>query len=409
MSFNQNTNTTWAEWLYGLLLWLYPNKHRQDYGVLMTQLFLDQLRDARLEGPWSVLVLWLRTIVDVLKSAPGEHLKNIIPAPNRPLLSWRGAVVMVLPALLLMSPYLPTGKGLMAVVGLLAVVILVATLVAWKRTRRVPIWGMPLLGMVITPLVWCLAALPNGIISGFFSLRSSLTGTEQVLLYSSLVVFNILQVSMIIGLFVYYARRHVISRPAWLMFGAYVVGMAAISTIRSNQANMSISFLFVASSSFLFLFELLLPVAIGLLLARRQGLDALLFAISGMTFFQVSFDVDYHFAFISGNIPAVTVYNIVWRLLVFVVAPMWMVRARTDRSRLLGIAGPLMAALVIETAVNTLIDPWIFQVHFLHYFMVTVVQPPLAIMVAFMFYRQGGEKDISMSGNMPVLTSEAGV
>ena len=63
--------------VYEALLLLYPAEHRRTYGVLMLQLFRDQLRDAeRGEGPLRRTRLCCRTLLDLVLSTAAEHLTS---------------------------------------------------------------------------------------------------------------------------------------------------------------------------------------------------------------------------------------------------------------------------------------------------------------------------------------------
>src|SRR5512136_1483567 len=60
------------------LLALFPFEFRADFGPEMEATFEDQERDAALGGGrWSRLALWGRTIADVLRAAPREHLDTL--------------------------------------------------------------------------------------------------------------------------------------------------------------------------------------------------------------------------------------------------------------------------------------------------------------------------------------------
>jgi hypothetical protein len=82
--------------LYRALLALYPQAHRREYGPLMVQVFRDMCRDAWHTGGHRALAgLWARTVIDLLRTATGEHLAALAQgAPlmieNRPVmpLSW---------------------------------------------------------------------------------------------------------------------------------------------------------------------------------------------------------------------------------------------------------------------------------------------------------------------------------
>jgi hypothetical protein len=70
--------------IYRCLLWLYPAAFRRAYGAQMAQVFRDSCRQAQQErGLPGVIVLWLATLVDLLRSALAEHLSEG-PIMSRP-------------------------------------------------------------------------------------------------------------------------------------------------------------------------------------------------------------------------------------------------------------------------------------------------------------------------------------
>ena len=77
---------------YRALLRCYPRRFRADYRDEMTRLFADQLRDARsTEGTVGVARLWWRSLVDLVVTAPGQHLEpeevlvaSPVGAPEQP-------------------------------------------------------------------------------------------------------------------------------------------------------------------------------------------------------------------------------------------------------------------------------------------------------------------------------------
>lgn len=366
----------WAERFYYCLLWLYPDRHRHTYGPLMTQLFLDQLRDARSEGRWSVLALWLQTMLDVLLSAPAEHLRqSSIVASDKPLLSWRSALIMLIPALLVMIPWLPIPRGSQVILSVVTCAMLMTTLLVWKKTRSIPIWGMPLLGAA--------------------------TGVMSI----PLSIVPVLAWVLVIGLFVYYSRRRSIPLSAWGLLGIYILTAACTAVIYMlNVSNIPLSDgltaetwqgilinLFGALVLFSYSAITLVPVALGLLLAQRQGVGALIFAASGMMFFHQFFDVDYLFSFYYHNLSVLTLYNVLWRLLVFVIAPLWMVRSRSNRGRLIGIGLPILVAVSVEMIANHATDSSMTVYTLLRGLAVMVVQPMSAIGIAYLLYRHSDD------------------
>jgi hypothetical protein len=66
-----------SERLYGALLYLYPREFRVAYGRQMRQTFRDACRVAnRRNGARGLLVLWLLTLLDLLKSALEERVRQ---------------------------------------------------------------------------------------------------------------------------------------------------------------------------------------------------------------------------------------------------------------------------------------------------------------------------------------------
>jgi hypothetical protein len=61
--------------MYRIVLRLYPQQHRRDFGDAMAQLFRDQCRDAwRTQRVAGLIKLWMRTLPDVGKNSLKEQL-----------------------------------------------------------------------------------------------------------------------------------------------------------------------------------------------------------------------------------------------------------------------------------------------------------------------------------------------
>jgi len=72
--------------LFQLMLLAYPREFRFEYGSEMTQVFCDCYRDSNSRGVATIVELWLRVILDVIRTAPlerwetlgkGETMKNV--------------------------------------------------------------------------------------------------------------------------------------------------------------------------------------------------------------------------------------------------------------------------------------------------------------------------------------------
>jgi hypothetical protein len=108
-----------TERLYRGLLHLYPGSFRARFGDDMVQLFRDQIRRARAEGPpGAVAATWTRAIADLATTAVSEHMRRdravahsltVPPSNSSRLLGLIGIVggfVLLVPALLpLLIPF----------------------------------------------------------------------------------------------------------------------------------------------------------------------------------------------------------------------------------------------------------------------------------------------------------------
>jgi hypothetical protein len=62
---------------YRALLRLYPRRFRAEYQDEMTRLFAQQVHYARVTEGWAgVLRVWIRSLIDLVATAPTEHLEN---------------------------------------------------------------------------------------------------------------------------------------------------------------------------------------------------------------------------------------------------------------------------------------------------------------------------------------------
>ena len=59
------------------MLLAYPREFRFEYGSEMTQVFCDCYRDSNSRGMTTVVELWLRVIVDVIRTAPLERWETL--------------------------------------------------------------------------------------------------------------------------------------------------------------------------------------------------------------------------------------------------------------------------------------------------------------------------------------------
>ncbi len=63
--------------IYGYLLMAYPAQFRREYGPHMTQVFRDCYRQQRrLGSQFALLRLWCQMLIDLMQTAPTEHIDN---------------------------------------------------------------------------------------------------------------------------------------------------------------------------------------------------------------------------------------------------------------------------------------------------------------------------------------------
>ena len=93
--------------IYSLLLFAYPRSFRREYGSQMVLLLVDCQRDARTTS--ARRRLWLRTVFDLIRTAPLEHLNNLKEENNlmrklhRDLVAIGACVLLIVGALLLLN------------------------------------------------------------------------------------------------------------------------------------------------------------------------------------------------------------------------------------------------------------------------------------------------------------------
>ena len=72
-----NTRRAVSERVYRLLLLAYPLEFRREYGPSMVQLFRDCCREDTRDSHSGLWRLWLRTLLDLVQTAPKEHLEKL--------------------------------------------------------------------------------------------------------------------------------------------------------------------------------------------------------------------------------------------------------------------------------------------------------------------------------------------
>jgi len=163
--------------LFQLMLLAYPREFRFEYGSEMTQVFCDCYRDSGARG--TVVELWLRVIVDVIRTAPlerwetlrkGETMRNV----KRDVLGFLACLGITVLALIPHMYMVTHGVGSMFLVGyaldaiitagVLGNLIIFVLMMAMRRsTFRTALWSL----LIVNGALLLLAILIGIRVGGF--------------------------------------------------------------------------------------------------------------------------------------------------------------------------------------------------------------------------------------------------
>lgn len=384
------------ERLYRALLTLYPPAHRAAYGELMLTHFRDQWRDARQTGRGMGRLL-LRTLLDAARTIPAEHLslaKEHLMATHalqEPLPWWQIGLV-VLPGLTLL-PSLMTGDGTIYSFAAIILVVLVAGFL-WQKERRFPAWALLLLGFLLVVGSVMVATAVSALIGSGTLLGPVLMGVLlAVLLVSALVV----------------AAGHLRDRtlpPAlrWLLplllVSALVSGLLAGAD--SNNPAGGPALLMLAAWRVAMSVILLAPVALGLPLARRYGLLTLLFVVGCLyPYYNGIMDPSYAVGLFTDSRLLIWTVELAAPALMLVVGPLWMLRAPSERGRIVGLLIPLAVAFIVGEAISQGVRYYTTWITFMAS-MLNTFSLWLTFLVAALLYRDAGDKSAAPSGQIVI-------
>ncbi len=331
-----------SERVYRALLYLYPAEHRRECGPLMAQAFHDLARAAwRRRGRRGLAGLWLRTLADLARSVPREHLASeaqggAIGMEDRPVtpLPWWQVALATLPGLVLLAGVWPGVRaliplartGLFTIAGATSFVrrfglplCLLPAIMAWARTRRFPAWGLTALGALVG-----LAA------GGFFVLG-------WIGLLAAVVYMLVVQ-----------ARERTIPGWAWVA----LAGAINLTFVPDLYGGTGLFAVFYVGAT-------LLAALLALPLARRHGPAAGLAVVAvSLAGWEAGLGMDYGLAGTPwGDAMRSTL------ALLLVAAPIWVLRARSTRGQAWGLLVPAAVALALSAGIDAVVraDPGIFE------------------------------------------------
>lgn len=264
---------------------------------------------------------------------------------------------------------------------------------AHQRIRHLPLWSLPSLGVTaLYPLFAMLGLLSTYIDSWPLNDALSFTDTaaQVPVAMTGVALLTVCLIALLV-LFVGWSHKRNVSQVAWglvtLLIFSYLINWVMFEIVSGGSSPVLSQLLMNAVTSFASATGPLLLVALGLPLAKRHGAGAVLFVLS------VTFTPDLLFGTVDRALSAyydnqslVALYNVLWRLLVLIIAPLWMTRARADSRRLTALVLPVGLALLTEVLFNGLVmidvpfSLWMSSV------LTRIVQPLLVLAFAYVLY-----------------------
>jgi len=377
--------------LYGGLLMLYPREFRDEFGPPMMQLFSDQSRAARQSGGAKGLaVLWIRTLADFAVSVLREHVARgtgglMEAVPGAPL-PWKGVALVMIPGLVFFVGQLGQLAGedwFFLLVRRAAYFLIVPVLLVWIVKRKFPIWGLIPLAMIYRTLVdvaYRLDSILELNITRIFTSPSSLAAAVYEKFPPVMQILNDIRVflkhnatairwiaaaAIVAGtilLILWLVRRRSFPRAAAAWLGVFL--LIALSEAFSglamyvadyrwtleqllNSSNLPAILNDVSYSAYYSItgnLGFLVLILVGAWAARRHGRLALLLPLGYLipTVVLGKFDYDPDLPYL---LAAVCTAALIYRIVVTIVVPVWIVRSASDRAqRRAGIVGLVAAA-----------------------------------------------------------------
>ena len=388
-----NTNR-WIEisqYLYRQLLRLYPQAYRTTYETEMFRVFTDQCRDAYQQwGRLGMLSLWLRTLMDVGKTIVIEHISDpnakvglLDAVPNAPL-PWKGVLLVLIPGMIFFISQIEqvtsNGDWFFLAYYRAAYFLILPVLLIWILTRRFPIWGLIPFGL----LYGTLRSYNLGYLISKFPFISYPNGLNLFgITFDPVYLIPVsVCVALLCGLIWYNARHHQFSKSAWgwlTLYGALLIFQIVAVTYRAytqeiiNGSDWESIKQSIFQSPIWYLYDslpFLLLVFIGKIFARQHGgysfLLLLGYLLPVIVFGRYGEWMDF--------IPfyAVVLAVLIYRFVVALVAPIWLVREASSQGRQRAAAVPVALAILCQMILNIvinvlLINQYAYQINWLDF------------------------------------------
>jgi len=226
------------------------------------------------------------------------------------------------------------------------------------RERRLAVWSFPALGILLFPLSGILLFVSWWVRLPFIDEASPVWHAGPLILLVALLT----GIASFAVYHVYRQHRIRIPRLAWVLLGLVILVVIAgviTSTIADRNPNKWTALLAMLPSTLWWMGMILLPVAIGLPLARRNGLSAALVVV-GAEFVLVDgiFDPGYALGLWTSNQAIVTLVSVIPAVFFLVVSPIWVLLSRSTRGRVCGLLLPMSVGLVSAEIISGSVRPY---------------------------------------------------
>ena len=375
-------NNHWIEIsrkIYNKLLNLFPKEHHAEYGADMLQVFTDQCKSANHFGKWRGFVaLWVRTLVDLATNIIKEHVASpdassgILEAvPNKPL-PWKGVFLVLIPGLVFFASQIAQLNGedwFFLMVYRAAYFMIIPVLVVWVWNRKFPIWGLVPLGLLFKTLLsltsrmqYLISAESNPLLF-WLTTKINIDPTPIALVMVIAVYFLI-----ILALFRWVRRLMGIPKNAWIWLGVYTILVVLnLITIYRDYLIDSTATIVRPAADLIYVLEMayydlfiyvgfMVLILLGALFSKRHGRLAILLPLGYMlpTIIYGRISNEWPDPATSEFVFMLTVgaVALVYRFLVALAAPLWIVRSATGEKQKRAGAISLVVLLAIQVAFN---------------------------------------------------------
>lgn len=255
-------------------------------------------------------------------------------------LSWSKALLAVIPGLVATAGFVRTDFSVWMMVGLILLFSFLV-FVYWWNTHLLPGWSLMTVGMLTAIGL----TVVSGVIGGLAAIIAGKSASTFVLLTL---------IATLITLLGLYMRTQSVPWFAWALSALIILCQLAVRSKYFFLFGVSWSVAGQALNISLYsaVIALLLPVTVGLFLAKRYGQLTMLFVI-GMIYvsFQILIDVNFKVSTQIGYTKEFIAYKALIPFLITVAAPLWFLRARSSFSRL----GGLLTLVGLAVIMNLLV------------------------------------------------------